>query len=424
MVRHDIDQHPDRRPWTVPGRLRVARISLVVLDSDLANGHEMGAGMTEQKTTRRAAGKTANRPARAAKPPVRRRASARSNGHERADALVTTTDDDAVAAATVDTVDKTVDKTVGAVLALGADAAPLRAAGDESAADADVADKLSGGGVAFGTFVKSVGLAVAEAQAALDADLCKTAKELSETTIDVVAVFEQLIDDEDGSMKRGEPHLQKLPLTNYLMPTAYHWRNVHLEADMSVQEFNAKSGINIQQRSFSAGTNISGSFGVLGGSASGSASVNFSDSRTGVDSSYSQNVAAGKLHMEATLEPRGDIELPKPFILQKGPQLDLQVGTRTEIHEGGDATKPVIGMKVQLTALLKKTDGSPNANKPLSITVSEPTLSYTSTGKSDANGEMKIELTRKVANPAEDKPVETLVRVSFGLVNRSVGIVL
>ena len=143
------------------------------------------------------------------------------------------------------------------VRGLAADAATLGPVGvGEAAAESNVTDELSGGGVAFGEFAKSVGLAVAAAQAALDKTLVETAKALSETEINTVAIFEQQIKDDDGTMDKGVVHIQKLPLTNYLMPTAYQWSRVYLEADMNVQEFNSRSGFNIQQKHFSADTRV------------------------------------------------------------------------------------------------------------------------------------------------------------------------
>jgi hypothetical protein len=296
----------------------------------------------------------------------------------------------------------------------------------ETAAESDVTNELSGGGVAFGEFVKSVGLAVAAAQTQLDKTLVDTAKALSETEINTVAVFEQQIKDDDGTMDKGVVHIQKLPLTNYLMPTAYQWSRVYLEADMNVQEFNSRSGFNIQQKSFSADARMSGSYSLFGGfRAGGSAGMSYGSSSTGVDSSYGQDVAAGKLHMEATLEPRADVELPRPFVLQKGPRMQLLVGAREPIHEGNDATKPVIGQKVTMKATLQKTDGSKmDADKPLSLNISDPSLNYVATGKTDANGEMVIVITRSGANYDPTSPVRAMVRVSFGLVSQSVGVVL
>jgi hypothetical protein len=297
----------------------------------------------------------------------------------------------------------------------------------ETAADSAVSDELTGNGVAFGEMVKSVGLAVAAAQSALDKTLVDTAKALSDTKIETVAIFEQKIKDDDGTMEAGEVHLQTLPLTNYIMPTAYMWSRVYLEADANVQEFNSRTGFNIQQKSFNAGTSFQASaspFG-LGGSVRGG--VSFGSNSTGVDTSVSSDLAAGKLHMEATLEPRGDIEVPKPFILQKGPRMQLNIGARESLHQDNDPTKPVTGTKVTLTVVLQKTDGSPmEAGKALSVNLSESTLQYdmSPSGQTDSNGKMTITIKREGAAFDPTTAVGAVVRVSFGLVTASAGIAL
>jgi hypothetical protein len=319
-----------------------------------------------------------------------------------------------------------VGKAAREIRALEAEAAGVGPLGvGEAAVDSDVTSELAGGGIAFGQFTKSVGLAVAEAQAQLDKTLVDTAKALSETDINTVAVFEQQVKDDDGTMDKGVVHIQKLPLTNYLMPTAYQWSRVYLEADMNVQEFNSRSGFNIQQKSFSADARLNGNYGTFGFGVSGSAGFSYGSSSTGVDASYGQDVAAGKVHMEATLEPRGDVELPRPFVLQKGPRLQLLVGAREPIHQDNDTTKPVIGQKVSLKAALQKSDGSKmDADKPLSLNISDSSLNYKASGKTDANGEMAIEITRSGATYDPTTPVRAMVRVSFGLVSQSVGVVL
>jgi hypothetical protein len=297
----------------------------------------------------------------------------------------------------------------------------------QPAAESDITNELGGGGVAFGEFVKSVGLAVAAAQAELDATLVKTAEKLSNTQIDTVAVFEQQIKDDTGAMDEGRVHIQKLPLTNYIMPTAYNWSRVYLEADMNVQEFNSRSGFNIQQKHFSADTRITGNAGMLGWGVSGTAGVSYGQSSTGVDSSYGQDVAAGKLHMEATLEPRHDIELPRPFILQKGPRLTLRVTGREPIMEGDGADKKQVGQRVKVIATLLKTDNSPNGGKQLTINLSDPSLNYTTSngGATDATkGEVEYEIERRASAEDLAKPLPAMVRVSFGLVTSSTGVSL
>jgi hypothetical protein len=298
----------------------------------------------------------------------------------------------------------------------------------ETAADSAVSDELTGSGVAFGEMVKSVGLAVAAAQTALDKTLVDTAKALSETEINTVAVFEQKIKDDDGTMEKGEVHIQKLPLTNYLMPTAYQWSRVYLEADANVQEFNSRTGFNIQQKSFNANFGASGSYSLFGGfGGKTSFGMGYGSSSTGTDASASTDIAAGKLHMEATLEPRRDVDLPRPFILQKGPRMQLLVGARESINQDNDPTKPVIGTKVTLTAVLQKTDGSPmEAGKALSAAISEPTLNYdmNPSGQTDSNGKMTLVIKREGAAYDPTTPVRAMVRVSFGLVSASAGIAL
>ena len=83
----------------------------------------------------------------------------------------------------------------------------------QTAAESDVTDELCGGGVAFGEFVKSVGLAVAAAQAELDKTLATPPRRCRRPQINTIAVFEQHIKDDDGTMDKGEVHMQKLPLT-------------------------------------------------------------------------------------------------------------------------------------------------------------------------------------------------------------------
>jgi hypothetical protein len=297
----------------------------------------------------------------------------------------------------------------------------------ETAADSAVSDELTGNGVAFGEMVKSVGLAVAAAQAALDKTLIDTAKALSATEIETVAVYEQQINDDDGTMQKGNVQLQKLPLTNFVPITSYNWSRVYLEADANVQEFNSRTGFNIQQRSAAAGTSFSAGAGLFGLGATAKGGASFGSSSTGVDSSLSTDLAAGKLHMEATLEPRKDVELPQPFIVQKGPRMQLLVGARESIFQDNDATKPVIGSQVKLTAVLQKTDGSPmEAGKALSVNISDTSLQYdlSPSGQTDGNGKMTITVKRQGASFDPTTSVGAVVRVSFGLVAASAGIAL
>jgi hypothetical protein len=298
---------------------------------------------------------------------------------------------------------------------------PLGAA---QATEADITNELEKGGPAFGSFVKAVGLAVAEAQQKLDENLVTTAKALSDNQIDVVAVFEQQIKDDTGEMDKGNIILQKLPLINYLMPTAYKWSRVYLEMDMKVREFNTSNGFNIQGKSMGIGVRASGGYSTFGGgNINSSASFNYNTSQYSGETSTSADEAAGSMHMEATLEPRTDIELPRPFILQKGPRLKLLVGTREDLDKDGNPTTDptkIVGRQVTLTAELKKTDGSANDAKTLEVSVEPAGLSYTGSGTTNSQGKLEIKIARTGAMFDKQTPLSATVRVRFGLISDAV----
>ncbi len=299
--------------------------------------------------------------------------------------------------------------------------------GAAKASEADVSDEINKGGPALGSFVKSVGLAVAEAQKALDENLVNTAKALSETQIDVIAIFEQQLKDDDGTMDKGVIHMQKLPLINYLMPTAYNWSRVYLEADMEVSEFNAANGLNVKKKASALGIGVSGGANSAIAKIGGSFSYGRSSSSLSASASSSEDKAAGSLHMEATLEPRNDIELPQPFILQKGPRLKLIIGSKFNLDKDGaptDDPAAVAGRKVEMGITLYKSTGEPHTGKPVEVHVSNPTLNFTGSGTTDGNGKFDFDVSRTGAAFDPETQVEAVVRANFGLVTGETVVIL
>ena len=312
----------------------------------------------------------------------------------------------------------------GLGMRLAADEAPV------TASPAEITDEMEKGGPAIGSFLKAVGLAVAETQTALDDTLVKTAEALSRTNIKVIAVFEQKLDD-DGNMTRGNAIIQELPLINYLMPTGYAFSQVHLTADMDVSEFNAANGLNIKKSSFSAGVNANVSYGLLSGwGGSGGMHVDYSNQNLSVGTSSAQDKAAGKLHMEATLEPRTDIQLPKPFIVQRGPRLRLMIAEIKDVTEPADGDTPakVIGREATLTAELTDDAGQPLTGKTLQVSCDQPTLSYTAsgaTGTADPNkGKLQVKVTRQGAAYDPKTSITANLRVWMNLVTATTPLTL
>lgn len=295
--------------------------------------------------------------------------------------------------------------------------------GAVAATPSDITDELEKGGPAFGAFVKAVGLAVADAQQKLDETLVTTAKALSDTQIDVIAVFEQEIDN-DGKMTAGVVHQQKLPLINYLMPTAYQWSRVFLQSDMQVREFNAANGFNIKGKSSSVSAKASAGYGTFSGfSGSGSVAASMSSYSAAGETSVSRDEAAGSLHMEATLEPRADVQLPRPFILQKGPTLKVSAGARSDITDNANPPA-IIGRRLSLTIELRDKANVALPNKRIEQRISDPLINYSMTpanGQTDATGTLVLELRREGGAFDRNKPAEAVtVSVWLGLINQQV----
>jgi len=296
--------------------------------------------------------------------------------------------------------------------------------------EADVTDEIAKGGPAFGSFLKSVGMAVAESQKALDQTLVATAQELSNQKIDVIAVFEQVLQDSDGQMTQGNVQLQKLPLINYLMPTAYNFSRVYLQADMKVSEFNAANGFNIKGSSTSVSASAKASYGLTSGfGASGSASFGYSTFNRSGEVSVAQDSAAGAIHMEATLEPRADVQLPRPFVIQKGPRVQVRIDSSSDLTgpaPAGGGAAPKIGRQIVLKAKLLQTDGQPNAQKTLEVTVSDPQFNRDAVNATDGQGETTITIKNQWGSGVTQEPErkQAVVSVGVGLATQTIPISL
>lgn len=341
--------------------------------------------------------------------------------------------DNALAATVVK--DMTRSNTELAKTSLGAETdAPVKArvgfGGSNVAADgSDVTDEASKTAVAFGDFVKNIGMAVAGAQEELDKTLRETAKRLSETKIEVVHTYEQELDNDGRLTNRGEAKMQSLPLINYLMPTAYQWSRVYLEAEMKVNEFNSKSGFDIQSKASSGGFGLRGGFGVGGASFGGFGGFGASSSQTSVQNGFAMDSAAGTMKMEATLEPRGDIELPRPIILQKGPTIQLSsavtpmMQTPPSTPENPTPQPVMVGREATVTVTVKTHTGQPNANKLVEYSLDQPAINHSAgTGGLTTNAQGVVTINLKREGAAFDRNTAMTVKlvVWLGMVSQTI----
>lgn len=286
---------------------------------------------------------------------------------------------------------------------------------------ADVLDEIGGAGPAFGTFLGKIGEAVAETQKALDLSMVATAEALSAKSVKVASVFEQVVKD-DGSLDQANIHFQEVPLITLVTPSALQFTQVHVTADMEVEEFRNDVGMQIKKSHTDFNANARAKYSLLGGfGASGSTAFNYSNDDLSTSASVSTDKAAGKLHMEATIEPR-TIPLPQPFVVQKGPRLQLMMQSRRDLDAGGAETTDPAAVKsreVVIKALLVGSNGAPlsgalsvTCDGGFPFTLSSPTTDATT-------GELTITVRRGGITPENSGLQETTVRASMKLVTAS-----
>ncbi|HYR11864.1 MAG TPA: hypothetical protein VEQ60_29030, partial [Longimicrobium sp.] len=200
------------------------------------------------------------------------------------------------------------------------------------------------------------------------------------------------------------------------------FREVHVSADMEVEEFTNATGLRIKKSHMDFNARAQAKYSLLGGfGASGSTGINLQNDELDVNTSGATDKAAGKLHMEATIEPRV-VPLPQPFIIQKGPRLRLLLKERKDLDGQGNPTTDAAAVKmreVTLTAHLVTASGAP-LQGTLDVNV-DGGFSFTLSGtQTDATtGDLTVTVRRTGITPETLGLQQTTVRASMGLVTAS-----
>jgi hypothetical protein len=284
------------------------------------------------------------------------------------------------------------------------------------------ADKLNKVAPTFGEVLKSIGLAVAETQAALDKTLVDTVTELSETTITVVTDVVQAI-NEDGlpDLASSEIITEELSLVNFVTPVAHAFDHVGLSMDLNVGEMSSTQGFTFTQQQTSV--NVSGGwFSIFGGFAGGSVSHN----RTGltVDNSQGTAWATGRVRMDAQLSARPTDKLPVGAEVAIGPVITFSQGEVKETKQTGAPTRRTLDVVVEV----RTEAGQPNPNKILEVDVTPFGFAFSSTGgyggsSTNTEGKVKLVLSRDVV-AGSTAPVRGTVRVKLGDMRKKIEISL
>jgi hypothetical protein len=280
-------------------------------------------------------------------------------------------------------------------------------------ANTDVSGQLATAGLAFGDLVKLTGQAVADTQQTLNKTAADSTSTLAQTLVDVVAVQEVDYDD-NGNITGAKSFTQNLPLIDYVDPVLYQWSQVRLQGKFMASQFATTSSSDSSNLSTSDDSGQAGLFIVLGG---GYTSVQLDESSTHVDTNFRMESSVGLMRMNAILEPRHDIGVPKPRQAVVGPRIAIEAGPIANVGPNNAPTSRT--MEVVLT--YTKADDTPIAGKTLSIETPGVGWSYKSgVDQTDGSGQVTIVMERAFIGDTPDyTPIDVVVSARKGLVGDS-----
>ncbi len=279
-------------------------------------------------------------------------------------------------------------------------------------ANTDVSGQLNTAGMAFGDLVRLTGQSVANTQQELNKTAAASTSALAETLVDVIAVQEVDYDD-DGQVTGSQTFTQKLPLIDVIDPVLYQWSQVRLQGRFTASQFAASQSTDTSSHHSTDSHGQAGIGLIFGG---GYNNFQYDSSQAHVESDVRVESSVGLMRMNAILEPRHDIGVPKPRQAVVGPQISIDGGPITDVG-GPPATSRT--MEVVLTYLTS--DGDPIAGKTLAVDSQGVAWSYVGgVDVTDANGQLTILLTRTFVDDTADRtPADVVVSARKGIVGEA-----
>ncbi len=282
--------------------------------------------------------------------------------------------------------------------------------------DANVSNEISTAGIAFGDLVLRTGQAVAETQNKLNATSAASATALANTLVDMIAVQEKVYDDQ-GNLDHMVTHTRKLPLVNFIDPIFYQWSNVRLQGQFYANELASASSTHTNVRTLSDKSGQGGLFIILGG---GRTTVDWTNTTTDTTTQMTSDVSYGRMRMNALLQPRTDVGVPKPAQVLRGPRLAIIEGAITDIHSGGGSTGALTARTMSILIQYNRRNGAAIAGKAISIETGGVPWSLVGGGTTNASGQLEILLRREfIDEDADTTPQNFIVTARVGMVTNS-----
>lgn len=286
--------------------------------------------------------------------------------------------------------------------------------------NANVSDEIRTAGLGFGDLMLRTGQAVAETQNRLSVTGASSATALATTLVDVVAVQEKVYDDQ-GNITEMRTHTRRLPLVNFIDPVFYQWENVRVQAQFTGSEFADASSASGSSYSSSSGEAQGGLLIILGG---GGMTVDSRSSSYNQATDSSRDISMGQVRTNALLKPRTDIGVPKPTQVLRGPHLAILQGAITDVHSGGGGSGPLTARTMSLLLQYNRRQGTPIANKAISVETDGVSWSYVGSGLTNASGQLEITLRREfIDEDADITPRNFVISARIGMVQNSTTVV-
>jgi len=274
----------------------------------------------------------------------------------------------------------------------------------------DVSGQLATAGMAFGDLVKLTGKAVADTQTKLNKTAADSTTALAKTLVDVIAVQEIDYDD-NGDITGAQTFTQQLPLIDFIDPVLYQWTQVRLQGRFTASQFASAAHTDTDVNTSSSSDGQAGIGIIFGG---GYNNFQWDDSQVTTDSTFRMDSSVGLLRMNAVLEPRHDIGVPKPRQAIVGPSIGIDPGPITDVGS------PETSRTMQVVLTYTDAQGNPIANKELAISTQGVAWAYTGASQTDGTGSVTIELTRQFVGDNPDlTPVDHVISVRKGIVGSS-----
>lgn len=226
--------------------------------------------------------------------------------------------------------------------------------------------QLTEAGPVFGDVLRSIALAVADTQTALDDTSLDSLKTLAAQKAVIPIEITQNLKD-DGTPGTVEIKTASVPLTSIVTPSMLQVDQMTLRMDMRVQSFDATSGIKFNQNIASAGASYSrGSFGFA---------VSMANTNVNAQFSNMSDFSSGAVLMSLDIVDRTGFEIPTPLQYGIGASLLVQL---VDISQQVTATPPAVVTRVAKISVQKVTSAGPTplGSGEYGVSLADPNLLF------------------------------------------------